>query len=720
MAVWNEKYYKGSDVYSDGSIEDEILEIVCRDDYKEKRDELIGNNYTIAYHLTPVRENILSWYPFTKEQSAIEIGAGCGAITGMLCRKLGKVVSVDLSKRRSKINYERHKDCDNLEIIIGNFNDMELEEQYDYVVLNGVFEYAISFTDSERPYHDFLRHISRFLKPDGKFLISIENKLGLKYFNGGKEDHTGNYFLGLNDYPENDSVRTFSKTELEEILADEGFVYTKFYYPYPDYKFPNEVFTEETMGTNQYGRPTINIEDARYSLFNEQTVGKTLIKEQVRHIFANSFMVEASKEQFESEVLYAKLNVERKPEFQIGTSIINKAGTKSVEKYALHPMAEKHIKTIYKTASTKGTQVEYLSAEQKGDAISFGFLETQNLDGEINGLIAKKDADAIYQIMDGFYGAYLKEFSEVKKTSAYRTEKFCEFFGTATSEKEFLCVKNANIDVIMDNVYVVDGTYTLIDGEWIYPEWIPYQFVVWRSVNEAYSKHKDLDAVISRKEMMKHLQITEADESMFFAWATYFAENYVGSSFRQQWMKPVKHISLDEIHRENSILDKLLMFLYVDSGAGFSEAEKLLAYATVKNGEFEVQFELSNGNNIKMLRFDPVEGYICKVKINSISEGAMMLHNNAVDKMAGEWMFTNLDPQFYMQVNNKLSTLCIKGTIDIFNKQRTAQYLQQLLEQFDVSENENGVARFKRKSIVKKSFKNAKKLLKKIKRKLSN
>ena len=116
MAVWNEKFYKGTDVYSDGSIEDEILDIVQRADYKEKRDELIGNNFTIAYHLTPIRENILNWYPFTKEQSAIEIGAGCGAITGMLCRKLGKVVSVDLSKRRSKINYERHKEYDNLEI----------------------------------------------------------------------------------------------------------------------------------------------------------------------------------------------------------------------------------------------------------------------------------------------------------------------------------------------------------------------------------------------------------------------------------------------------------------------------------------------------------------------------------------------------------------------------------------------------------------------------
>ena len=91
MAIWNEKFYKGKDVYSDGSIEDVILDIVRRDDYKTRKTELIGDDFVLAYHLSSIRENILNWYPFSKNESAIEIGAGCGAITGMLCRKLGQV-----------------------------------------------------------------------------------------------------------------------------------------------------------------------------------------------------------------------------------------------------------------------------------------------------------------------------------------------------------------------------------------------------------------------------------------------------------------------------------------------------------------------------------------------------------------------------------------------------------------------------------------------------
>ena len=242
MAIWNENYYKGEDVYSDGIVEDEILNYVQNG--KEDLETFIGNDYAKAYHLLPIRENILNWYPFGKAQSALEIGAGCGAITGALCKKLGKVVSVDLSQKRSKINYERHKDFQNLTIMIGNLNDMYFEELFDYIILNGVLEYAISFTEGKKPYHTFLKNISKFLKPNGKLLIAIENKLGLKYFNGAKEDHTGNFFVGLNGYVNNHTVRTFGKHEIKIILDELGYVHTKFYYPYPDYKFPNEIFTD--------------------------------------------------------------------------------------------------------------------------------------------------------------------------------------------------------------------------------------------------------------------------------------------------------------------------------------------------------------------------------------------------------------------------------------------------------------------------------------------
>ena len=193
MAELNMQFYSGEDYYSDGTIEDKIYEGIkagknCIDfsAYEEKE------KFAAFYHLSQIRENILNWYPFQKNAELLEIGAGCGAITGLLCRKVMNVTSVELSKKRSEINFERNKKYPNLEIIVGNLNDITFEKKYDYIVLNGVLEYAMSFTNTENPYSDFLSNILVNLKENGVLLIAIENRLGLKYFNGAVEDHTDN------------------------------------------------------------------------------------------------------------------------------------------------------------------------------------------------------------------------------------------------------------------------------------------------------------------------------------------------------------------------------------------------------------------------------------------------------------------------------------------------------------------------------------------------
>ena len=277
-----------------------------------------------------MRENILSWYPFKEDASILDIGAGCGAITGLLCRRAKKVVVAELSKRRASINYERNKQYENLCIMVGNLNDMEFTEKFDYVVLNGVLEYAMSFTEGDTPYETFLENMGRFLKEDGRFLIAIENRLGLKYFAGAPEDHTDRYFLGLENYPGVDSVRTFSKKELKELLERSGFPCTKFYYPYPDYKFPKEIFTDETLAANGFGKPYRSLDGKRIPLFNESEAAHSLAAEGVADIFSNSFLVEAGRVEKKTaeEILYVKSSSERRKEFQILTKIVRRDGEK--------------------------------------------------------------------------------------------------------------------------------------------------------------------------------------------------------------------------------------------------------------------------------------------------------------------------------------------------------------------------------------------------------
>ena len=305
MAELNLDYYTAKDHYSDGDIEETLLKMAQEGKSFEDlpEDEV---SFPMVYHFSGLRENILSWYPLKETDSVLEIGAGCGAITGMLCRKAGHVTSVELSKRRADINYARNNDKENLTIMVGNLNDMTFPEKFDYVVVNGVLEYAMSFTEGKTPYETFLQRMGAYLKPEGRLLIAIENRLGLKYFAGAPEDHTDLHFFGINGYPGNQSVRTFSKNELGELLENSGFPFLHFYYPYPDYKFPTEIFTDESLYTNSYGRNYPVYTDKTADLFSEHAGVKAFEKEKILSSFVNSFLVEAGRteRQEKEEILY--------------------------------------------------------------------------------------------------------------------------------------------------------------------------------------------------------------------------------------------------------------------------------------------------------------------------------------------------------------------------------------------------------------------------------
>lgn len=304
----NYDFYSGKDEYSDGDIENEII------DYEEKyknAEEVFKKDirWPVFYHLTPIRENILNWYPFDKESSVLEIGAGMGALTGLLCEKCKNVVSVELSKNRAKSIENRNKDKENLEIIVGNLNDINFGgRKFDYITLIGVYEYAALYTNTDNPYTDFLNNIKKLLKPNGKILIAIENKFGMKYWLGAPEDHTNIKYDGITGYNEDSKVRTFGKEEIKDLLRKSGFEFTKFYYPLPDYKLPNIVFSDEYLPTETtienytpYYYENTQVE------FDEIKAYKEIIKNKMFDFFSNSFLIEASQKEITTKVDFNKI-----------------------------------------------------------------------------------------------------------------------------------------------------------------------------------------------------------------------------------------------------------------------------------------------------------------------------------------------------------------------------------------------------------------------------
>ncbi len=296
-AALNLKFYKGEDLYSDGDVEDRILAL-CESGRPMQEILMENNDWPILYHLSDVRENVLEWYDFDPEASLLEIGAGCGAITGLFCRRVKRVVCNDLSKRRSTINATRNGEKGNLEIYVGNFEDLRLDEKFDYVTLIGVLEYSGYYIQSREPYQAMLERVQGFLKPGGKLIIAIENKFGLKYWAGAAEDHTGGFFDGIGGYAGNPGVRTFSKAEITRLLQKAGFTKNEFYYPMPDYKLPTAVYSDAFLPQKgMLSDITVSYDRDRYVMFDEAAAYEALTEDGQFPYFANSFLIISSREE---------------------------------------------------------------------------------------------------------------------------------------------------------------------------------------------------------------------------------------------------------------------------------------------------------------------------------------------------------------------------------------------------------------------------------------
>lgn len=687
MATINYDYYAGADAYSDGDIENTLLKLVEQGtEFEQLQGEEIS--YPVLYHLSHLRENIINWYPIEKNQTVLEIGSGCGAITNALCKKAKRVVSVELSKRRALINFTRNKEKSNLEIIVGNLNDIEFEEKFDYVILNGVFEYAMSFFDDEEPYIKLLNLCKNHLNPSGKILIAIENRLGIKYFTGAPEDHTKNYFLGLNEYENNQSVRTFSKTEWKKLLKRCGLGY-KFYYPYPDYKFPEEIYTDSSIKSGTYGKPYINYDADRFEWISEQQMTKALVEEGVMTSFSNSLFIEAAMNNSFSDIEYSKMSCDRRRDRRILTVIHNQNGKKWVEKIAADEAAVSHIKKLHVNSciTTKNQKVVCLPGDIIGKKIVYKYLTEKSLEDDVLFALERTGKEEAFRMIKNFFETYFDGYDVQDFVAG---EEFQEVFGKYECEKKYSGIAGGNIDIILDNVFPLDNKYCIIDCEWIFDFIIPINFIIWRSVNDFYVKHGREKGFFEKEELFNYLGIEEEDVPLFERWNVYFAYKWLKANTTEKFGKPISYVSMDYMtglyRRENH----LVCSLYYDCGDGYSEENKLFTEVALKGQHFEAHFDLSEIRNIQKLRFDPIEGRACRCRLKG--NGLKLLPVNACEN-EGEWdVFLTDDPMYEVspEEDEKLYHVVISGEIIVIDFNEWYRKMNNInRKELDESQHEN-------------------------------
>jgi SAM-dependent methyltransferase len=204
--------------------------------------------FRLHYNTSPDRANAYRLLPLLRTHKVLEVGAGCGPVSEFLWSR-SRTLSVEASGSRCDAAGHRLVRLPSFGrslLLCADFHSLAFDPEFDWVIFNGVLEYGSYYlgggTDA---FSKLLTKARAALRPGGRCVIAIENRLGLKYLAGAEEDHLGVSAAGLEGYADASrssakpaQIKTFTKYELTGLLRDAGFSSLEWLFPFPDYKFP--------------------------------------------------------------------------------------------------------------------------------------------------------------------------------------------------------------------------------------------------------------------------------------------------------------------------------------------------------------------------------------------------------------------------------------------------------------------------------------------------
>lgn len=476
----NLDYYKEvEDVKQIGEEYEEVLKRVenCEsEDFSKTLDSKAKIKNVLA--LSDVRENVLNWYKFKTDSTILELNANYGEITGLLCKNAKRVVSIETSKKYSKIIEKRHSNKENLELIIGNYQNIELKEKFDYIVIIGIIDNL----------EQMIEYSKKYLKEDGIILLAVNNQYGVKAW------------ITMNENANiiNNQKVAVSREKLEEVLKGMNY---KYYYPLPDYKLPNIIYTDKSMPTisNIYRDLTYKDENVN---FKEVDAYYQIIRNNREDFkrFANSFLLEISNNEIkENDIKFIAFSNIRKDEYRIQTIVKNQI----VEKTAVNEKSIKHIEKVKKNIEIlKELGINTLDSYDN-DKILSRYVEEKTLgDKLIKTFEEQGKEEFIKQIEE--YREFLKEklqtTVEIEKNIFTKYKIKCE----ENLVKKLTFVKYGLWDLIFQNCFIINDEWFYYDQEWQEGN-VPVEYILYRAIVYFHESKK----YISDNEIFEKLNIIE-------------------------------------------------------------------------------------------------------------------------------------------------------------------------------------------------------------------
>ncbi len=464
------------------------------------------SDWAIFMNLSRMRNSLLNWYDFRENSHILEIGSGYGALTGILCDRGARVVAVEDSMVRARILNKRYTKRENLEIHVGVIENLPIKEKFDYIVVNNTAE------EKEEKLVRRLVQLRGFLNPGGMVLLTAENRYGLKYFCGETDENIKIPFEGINKYPEGCSKYLLSRQELIDRIKVAGFRDYKFYYPLPDHKLTQAVYTDEYMPQGSIRDRVISYcREPENLVAVEDRIYDDLIHNNVLHFFSNSFLVECTENRIESNTIYAAVSTDREKTHAFATIIRN---DDVVVKRALYPEGIETLKKIYdnlKDLEKNGISIVPIKFYE--DRLIMPRIMQTNVADLLSKVIHenKKQFENIIELL----------YQIIIRSSERGNLADCPLDLKGIPQEEVGDIlKTAYIDMIPYNCFYSEGRFIFYDQEFK-KENFPAKYILFRALRYLYFYIPDAERIIPLRHfkekyfLMRLWAIFEREEADF-------------------------------------------------------------------------------------------------------------------------------------------------------------------------------------------------------------
>ena len=450
------------------------------------------DRWEVFYQLSDMRTGLLGWYDFPKNAQVLELGCEFGALTGMLCDKAAHVTVVEHSMFRAHTTVKRWQDRDNLDVYVGSMFDIPFRRKFDVIVMVDSFAGLGNGSPGHAPYVEYMRFLQDFLAPQGKVLIAIDNRLGLKFFCGARDPYSGEPFGELGGGTGRGCL--FSKKELESIFREAGFTYRKFYYPLPDFRIPQLIFTDDYLPKRDISDnfvPYDHEPDTR--VLSELRLYPDIIDNGMFPMMANSFLVECAMQEDFSQVIGATLATDRAPAYNIATCIMKDG---SVVKRPLTAAAKQGIRELDENMRMlRERGIETVPFELRDGGFVMKRMELPTLSEWLTQR-TPEDGELVMQVLNRLWAAILQS-----SPPAFDEDNF--LLPQYPAADWGVILKKAYINMVPENIFI-DGSRLIFFNQGLTRENCPAKYQMFLAV---YESADALERIMPVKEIAKSFGI---------------------------------------------------------------------------------------------------------------------------------------------------------------------------------------------------------------------